>query len=151
MLSVSDADRKEKAISILKENKLGILSTISASIHGYPDGSVVSYFVNDNNEIILMASDLADYTRNFQINEKICLTILKQKSDEVDLLYGLNYFGKVKKIIDSNDQLKEEYISQFPISKHLIENNSANLYKISLQKIKYFDSLETYWVNLEFD
>ncbi|MCE7734676.1 MAG: hypothetical protein GPJ54_07360 [Candidatus Heimdallarchaeota archaeon] len=148
---MSDTERKEKAISILKGNKIGILSTISASIHGYPDGSVVSYFVNDDNEIILMASDLADYTRNFQINEKICLTILKQKSDEIDLLYGLNYFGKVKKIIDTNDKLQEDYINQFPISKHLIENNSAHLYKISLQKIKYFDSMETYWVSLEYD
>ena len=148
---MSEQEKKKKAISILKENKIGILSTISAQVHGYPDGSVVSYFVNDSDEVILIASNLADYTRNFQINEKICLTIIKQKEGEQDLLYGLNYFGKVKKVVDINDQIKEEYIKKFPIAKHLIKEHSANFYKINLQKIKYFDSHETYWVRLDFE
>ncbi len=152
MNSEEEIVQRQLAFSLLEQkNSYGILSTASSDVvSGYPLGSPLPYVLNANNEIVIIANDIAEYRRNFGINEKVCFTVLKQ-GDSTSLV-GLNYFGKVKKInVDEYIAYKNKFISEFPIAKHILQDESNKMYRIELTKLRYFDNKSSKWINTDRD
>ncbi|MCY3412301.1 MAG: hypothetical protein INQ03_11760 [Candidatus Heimdallarchaeota archaeon] len=148
MTESEETTRRNNINQILQSASFGVLSTISADVvHGYPLGSVIPFLTNANMEIILLASNLAEYRRNFAINEKVCFTVLNHIQNSS--IQGINYFGKVKAFKGELGFIKQKFIEKFPISKHLVNAEGNNFYIIQPQKIRFFDNNTSYWVNFD--
>jgi putative heme iron utilization protein len=62
----------------IRDPRYGMLSTLSLAESGYPFGSVTPYIINDEGDIAIFISHLAEHTHNIQANPKVSLTILTQ-------------------------------------------------------------------------
>lgn len=148
---MSRNEKEQEAISLLHGAEFGILSTSSSDIvGGFPLGNPLMFVLSDKDEIIIIANDISEYRRNFAINEKVCFTILKQKNSKEQIIAGLNFFGKVRNISeDENATFRTIFIEKFPITEHLLIDETNKLYKIIPSKMRYFDAKEAFWIDVD--
>ena len=60
---------------LMRTQHTGVLSTVSLSLKGYPFGSVTPYWMTDNGDLILYASDIAQHSRNMKADSKVSLCV----------------------------------------------------------------------------
>ncbi|MBO0797641.1 MAG: pyridoxamine 5'-phosphate oxidase family protein [Blastocatellia bacterium] len=63
---------------LLNQQSVGVLSTHSVEVAGYPFGSIAPYTLNYNGEPIILISDIAQHTRNIKRNNKVSLITVKR-------------------------------------------------------------------------
>jgi len=72
----SDRSQLESlATSLVRSERSGVLSTLSASHEGWPFGSVVPYAIGRDGSFVLVLSDLAEHTRNARADARASLFV----------------------------------------------------------------------------
>jgi len=128
-----------KAVKLLRESNIGILSTNSAKFENYPFGSLVSYSTSRSRSIYLYISTLAQHTKNIKNSNKVCLTItnINHSGDKQDSA-RLSLLGKVDLVKD--DEIKyceQSYYSLIPNSINYKKMHDFSFYKISIDSIRW--------------
>lgn len=132
----------------------GVLSTVmrdTLEIDGYPFGSVVPFCLNQNNEIIILISDLAQHTKNIKENPKVSLTIHNEDQDNIQKGWRLTLVGDAVKAADEDyDDLAARYERYFPESRVYHKVHDFNFYVIKPKKARYINGFgEIHWVNVD--
>ncbi|MFT7414116.1 MAG: putative heme iron utilization protein [Methylophagaceae bacterium] len=63
------------ASPFIRNQRYGVLSTLSLAEPGYPFGSIVPSIISAEGDIAIFISHLAEHTHNIQVNPKVSLTI----------------------------------------------------------------------------
>src|SRR4030095_7867389 len=79
------SDQVRTARMLLKRQSVGVLSTHSVDVEGYPFGSIAPYVLNYDGAPTMLISDIAQHTRNIKRNNKVSLTIFDQCVDDPPL------------------------------------------------------------------
>lgn len=138
----------------LLSNINGVLSTVmrdTLDIEGYPFGSVVPFCLNQNNEIIILISDLAQHTKNIKENPKVSLTIHNEDQDNIQKGWRLTLVGDAVKASDDDyETLAARYERYFPESQKYHKVHDFNFYVIKPKKARYINGFgEIHWVNVD--
>lgn len=152
--SYTKQDAATDARKHLLSNFNGVLSTVmrdTLSIEGYPFGSVVPFCLNQNNEIVLLISDLAQHTKNINENPKVSLTLHNYDEDNIQKGWRLTIVGDAE-IASSEDVqfLADRYERYFPSSRAYHEVHDFNFYIIHPKKCRYINGFgEIHWVDFD--
>ena len=76
------SDQAVTARRLLNHQSVGVLSTHSIDVAGYPFGSIAPYTLNYDGEPAILISDIAQHTRNIKQNNKVSLTVFKPDADD---------------------------------------------------------------------
>lgn len=138
----------------LLSNINGVLSTVmrdTLDLEGYPFGSVVPFCISQNNEIVVLISDLAQHTKNINENPKVSLTIHNDDQDNIQKGWRLTLVGDATKASVVEAQiLAERYERYFPESHKYHKVHDFNFYLIKPKKARYINGFgEIHWVNVD--
>ena len=146
----------ENARQLMRKTELGVLSTHSKSQEGYPFGSVSTYMSTHEGDIVFHVSDLAQHTKNFNHNDKMCLTVFPvgrfSKTGKVrDANAGarLSLLGTVKKIDeDQLPWLAERYYRLYPASRSYQSAHDFAFYRMTTERVRFIRGFgDIHWIH----
>ncbi len=138
----------QDARRLLRTQELGVLSTHSKSMDGYPFGSVTTYISTVNGEPIFYISDLAQHTRNIQQNPKMSLIAFTGNDDDANAGARVTLVGEAVKIeAEQAEKIAERFYRIFPSSEQYKKAHDFNFYILKCEKVRYIGGFgEIHWI-----
>lgn len=143
----------EKALAarrLLNHQNLGVLSTQSVDVEGYPFGSIAPYVLDYDGQPVMLISDIAQHTRNIKQNNKVSLTIFDRYSNDPHASGRLTWIGDVQPV-DSNDtEISRRYLRYFPSSESYFQAHDFSFYCIHLRRARFIGGFgQIFWVEAD--
>jgi heme iron utilization protein len=141
------SDQARTARMLLMRQSVGVLSTHSVDVEGYPFGSIVPYILNYDGEPTILISDIAQHTRNIKRNEKVSLTIFDRFADDPQASGRLTWIGNAELVDQSDTKIRHRYLRYFPSSESYFETHDFSFYRIRLRRARFIGGFgEIYWI-----
>jgi hypothetical protein len=138
------------AKQLLHQESVGVLSTHSVDVEGYPFGSIVPFVLNYEGEPIILISDIAQHTRNIQQNHKVSLTVFDRGAADAQASSRLTWIGDAQPVDPADAQLRRRYLRYFPAAAAYLDMHDFSLYQIHLQKARFIGGFgQIFWVEPE--
>jgi len=139
------------ALQLLRKESTGILSTHSKEVEGYPFGSVTPYCLDQNFNLVLLVSGIAQHTKNMDSNPKVSLTVAEQSIEsEKQALGRFTYIGDASRIENKSDEYSstsQVYLRYFPAAKHYFEAHDFYFYRLDLIRGRYIEGFgKIHWI-----
>jgi heme iron utilization protein len=141
------SDQARTARMLLKRQSVGVLSTHSVDVEGYPFGSIAPYVLNYDGAPTMLISDIAQHTRNIKRNNKVSLTIFDQCADDPQASSRLTWIGNAEPVDPSDTKIRHRYLRYFPSAESYFETHDFSLYCIRLHRARFIGGFgEIYWI-----
>jgi heme iron utilization protein len=132
---------------LLNHQSVGVLSTHSVDIEGYPFGSIAPYTLNYDGEPILLISDIAQHTRNIKRNNKVSLTVFDRHADDPQAGGRLTWVGDAEPIDPHDSATRDRYLRYFPSAESYFETHDFSFYRIRLRRARFIGGFgQIYWI-----
>jgi len=131
------SDQALIARKLLNHQSVGVLSTHSLDVEGYPFGSIAPYALNYESEPTILISELAQHTRNIKRNSKVSLTVFNQCVDDPQSNARLTWIGDAELIDPGETDLRERYLRYFPSAESYFQTHDFSFYRIRLQRARF--------------
>src|SRR5215470_4780558 len=143
----SMSDQARTARMLLKRQSVGVLSTHSVDVEGYPFGSIAPYVLNYDGEPTMLISDIAQHTRNIKRDKRVSLTIFDQCADDPQASSRLTWIGNAEPVDPSDTKIRHRYLRYFPSSESYFEAHDFSLYRIRLRRARFIGGFgQIYWI-----
>ncbi len=144
------SDQIFTARRLLNHQSVGVLSTHSADVEGYPFGSIAPFVLDYEGEPVLLISDIAQHTRNIKRNNKVSLTVFDQCTDDPQAASRLTWIGDAESIDPREAEISRRYLRYFPSAESYFETHDFSFYRITLRRARFIGGFgEIYWIERE--
>ncbi|HLG17784.1 MAG TPA: DUF2470 domain-containing protein [Blastocatellia bacterium] len=135
------------ARQLLNHQSVGVLSTHSIDVEGYPFGSVAPFVLNYDGEPTMLISDIAQHTRNIKHNNRVSLTVFDRFSDDAQASSRLTWIGNAEPIDPADARIRSRYLRYFPSAESYFETHDFSFYHIRLVKARFIGGFgQIYWL-----
>src|SRR5205085_6861207 len=132
---------------LLNHQSMGVLSTHSVDVEGYPFGSIVPYVLDHNALPTLLISDIAQHTRNIKQTHKVSLTVFDQGADDPQASSRLTWIGDAELIDPSDTEIRRRYLRYSPSAESYFETHDFSFYRICLRRARFIGGFgQIYWI-----
>ena len=103
----------EKAVAarqLLNHQSVGVLSTQSVDVEGYPFGSIAPYVLDYDGQPVMLISDIAQHTRNIKRNNKVSLTVFDRYADDAQATGRLTWIGDAEPVNPADAEIRRRYL-----------------------------------------
>lgn len=143
----------EKAVAarqLLNHQSVGVLSTQSVDVEGYPFGSIAPYVLDYDGQPVMLISDIAQHTRNIKRNNKVSLTVFDRYSNDPHASGRLTWIGDAKPVNPNDTEISRRYLRYFPSSESYFQAHDFSLYCIHLRRARFIGGFgQIFWVEAE--
>ena len=141
------SDQALTARRLLNHQSVGVLSTHSVDVAGYPFGSIAPYVLSYEGEPTMLISDIAQHTRNIKHNNKVSLTVFDQCADDPQASSRLTWIGDAELLEPTDTEIHQRYLRHFPSAESYFETHDFSFYRIRLQRARFIGGFgQIYWV-----
>ncbi len=146
---MSNSDRVETVRKLLREEKYGVLSTLSVKHDGWPFGSATPYALTATDEPLIFVSSLAEHTRNTMADPRVSLfiqdTITKANPQSIA---RATLLGVVEAVTETEgEDAAQRYVQRFPEAAQNFQLGGFSMLKIVVQQVRYIGGFgEMFWV-----
>jgi len=138
------------ARQLLTHQSVGVLSTHSLDVEGYPFGSIAPYTLNYDGEPIILISDIAQHTRNIKQNNRVSLTVFDPDSDDPQSGSRLTWIGDAQPIEQSDVATRNRYLRYFPSSESYFATHDFSFYRIGLRRARFIGGFgQIFWIEAD--
>jgi putative heme iron utilization protein len=142
MSSETGAARK-----LLNHQSVGILSTHSIDVEGYPFGSVAPYVLNYDGEPVILISEIAQHTRNIKRDPRVSLTVFDVRADDPQAGSRLTWIGDAGLVDPADTEVRNRYLRYFPSARSYFDTHDFSFYRIGLRRARFIGGFgEIYWI-----
>lgn len=143
----SMSDQALTARRLLNHQSVGVLSTHSVDVEGYPFGSIAPFVINYDGEPTMLISDIAQHTRNIKHDNKVSLTVFDQCAADPQASSRLTWIGDAEPIHPSETEIRHRYLRYFPSAESYFETHDFSFYRISLRRARFIGGFgQIYWI-----
>lgn len=130
-------DQALEARLLLEQERFGTLSTNALDHPGFPFGSVVPYALAADGSIVLLASTLAEHTRNFLADPRVSLFVRDTKAPKADpqTKARVTVLGRIEP--GSSDQAAELFEKANPKSRSYLQMADFALYRLKVEAVRF--------------
>lgn len=140
-------DQALTARRLLNHQSMGVLSTHSVDVEGYPFGSIAPFVLNYDSEPTMLISDIAQHTRNIKQNNKVSLTVFDPGADDPQASSRLTWIGDAESIHPSDTEIRLRYLRYFPSAESYFETHDFSFYRIRLRRARFIGGFgQIYWI-----
>ncbi|MEK6324949.1 MAG: DUF2470 domain-containing protein [Acidobacteriota bacterium] len=141
------SDHALTARRLLNHQSVGVLSTHSIDVEGYPFGSIAPYALNYDGEPAILISDIAQHTRNIKQNNKVSLTVFDPHADDPQSGSRLTWIGDAESVDPSDTETRDRYLRYFPSAESYFETHDFSFYRIRLRRARFIGGFgQIYWI-----
>lgn len=136
----------DEARQMLRGLRLGILSTLSKKLGGYPFGSLTPYVVDHTGCPVILISTIAEHTKNIEADPRVSLLVHEQH-DDAQANARLTVVGQANRMADQNS-LKERYLRFYPNARGYFDTHDFFFYRITPEHVRYIGGFgKIHWLN----
>ena len=144
------SDQAITARRLLNHQSVGVLSTHSLDVQGYPFGSIAPYALNYESEPTILISDLAQHTHNIKRNNRVSLTVFDQCVEEPQSNARLTWIGDAEPIDPNDIAIRERYLRYFPSAESYFTTHDFSFYRIRLRRARFIGGFgQIFWIEPE--
>ena len=141
------SDHAITARRLLNHQSVGVLSTHSTDVEGYPFGSIAPYTLNYESEPVILISDIAQHTRNIKQNNRVSLTVFDQCIDDPQSQARLTWIGDAELIDPTDTAIRERYLRYFPSAESYFQTHDFSFYRIRLRRARFIGGFgQIFWI-----
>lgn len=131
----------------MNHQSVGVLSTHSIDVEGYPFGSIAPYALDYDGEPTILISDIAQHTRNIQHNNKVSLTVFDASADDPQAGSRLTWIGDAESVDSSDTATRDRYLRYFPASESYFDTHDFSFYRIRLRRARFIGGFgQIFWI-----
>jgi hypothetical protein len=128
---------------------LGVLSTHSVDVPGFPFGSIVPFCTDQMLQPVILISRLAQHTKNIQANNRVSLFVSNADqvgNDDVQTCSRLTVLARAE-LIDDRDAISR-YNRYYPDAASFHQNLDFDYYRLIPEKVRFIGGFGAiYWVD----
>jgi len=144
------SDKSLLARRLLNHQIVGVLSTHSIDVEGYPFGSIAPYAIDYDGEPTILISEIAQHTRNIKHNNKVSLTVFDPSSDDPQSSGRLTWIGDAESFDPSDNDTRDRYLRYFPTSESYFDTHDFSFYRIRLRRARFIGGFgQIFWIEPE--
>ena len=133
----------------LRQQRHGVLSTISKKFGGYPFGSVTPFATDHAARPLILISRLAEHTMNFDADPRVSL-LVRDAAADAQAGARLTLIGDARRAVGDDTQLKARYLASFPDGERLLALGDFSFYCIEPATLRYIAGFgEIQWIAAE--
>lgn len=146
------------ALTLLRQSEVGVLSTHSKACSGFPFGSVSTYLSTHEGDIIFYISDLAQHTKNLNVDDRMCLTVFASSDsgknryhDDPNAGARLSVLGHAQKLDKSCEQgVVDRFFKLYPDSARYQHTHDFMFYKLRCERLRFIGGFgDIHWIRAE--
>jgi putative heme iron utilization protein len=143
-------DQAVTARRLLNHQSVGVLSTHSIDVVGYPFGSIAPYALNYDGKPAILISDIAQHTRNIKHNNKVSLTVFDPSADDPQAGSRLTWIGDAEPVDPADSETRDRYLRYFPSAESYFEAHDFSFYRIGLKRARFIGGFgQIFWIDPE--
>ena len=132
---------------LLNQESVGVLSTHSVDVEGYPFGSIVSFILNYDGEPTILISDIAQHTRNIKHDKRVSLTVFDRRADDAQASSRLTWIGHAEGVHPGDTSIRHRYLRYFPSAESYFETHDFSFYRLRLVKGRFIGGFgQIFWL-----
>ncbi|MGH8681846.1 MAG: HugZ family protein [Burkholderiales bacterium] len=136
----------EEARRFLRTHHSGVLSTVSASLSGYPFGSIVPFVLDADCRPVILISALAEHTKNLAGDPRASL-IVHGYEDDVQAGPRLTLVGDAARVPD-DPAVRNRYLRYFPAAQNLLALGDFSFWAIAPQRLLFIRGFgHIHWID----
>ena len=144
---------REQAVSeatlLLRETEVGVVSTLSKNLRGYPFGSVTPFISDSAGHIYFYISDIAQHAANMIADSRMSLTVYKTRtSGDQNENARLTIVGDGKAMTGAeHDDMLARYVLRFPEAEGYKQAHDFRMWKIEVKRVRYIGGFgKIFWL-----
>ena len=111
------SSESESVSEFVRSQRMGVLSTVSVAVEGYPFGSVTPYVVDADGYLVILISTLAQHTKNVGADSRCSLTLLDNSADDPQAGARLTWIANARQLSgEASERAHARYLRFFPAS-----------------------------------
>ncbi|TQV75173.1 DUF2470 domain-containing protein [Aliikangiella marina] len=137
---------------LVRQSDVGVISTISKKIDGYPFGSVTPFISDSEGKLYLYISDIAQHSINLTANNKMSVTIFNQgKSGDQNENARITIVGDCTKVAEQmQEEMLRKYILRFPDAKTYQKAHVFYMWEVKVERVRYIGGFgKIFWIKKE--
>jgi hypothetical protein len=146
---MSEDNRAAPARRLMRDERHGVLCTLSRRVAGWPFGSVAPYALDASGEPLILISEIAEHTRNLRADARASLFIQDSEARH-DPQAGarLTLMGLAAPVAERElDDGRRRYLTRFPEATSFFEVHDFTLFKIRVEHVRFIGGFgEIYWL-----
>lgn len=141
------SDQALTARRLLNHMSVGVLSSHSIDVEGYPFGSIAPYALNYEGEPAILISDIAQHTRNIKQNNRVSLTVFDPEADDPQAGSRLTWIGDAESVDPSDTETHDRYLRYFPSAESYFVAHDFSFYRIRLRRARFIGGFgQIFWI-----
>ncbi|MBQ4861738.1 pyridoxamine 5'-phosphate oxidase family protein [Pseudoalteromonas sp. MMG013] len=138
----------KEAKSLLRVSTMGVLSTHSHTMKGYPFGSTVQFINSDANQAYLFISDIAQHAKNLSHNSALSLTVFDQKSQDDPENSRLTLIGDATKLPRCESIiLIQQFIEKYPSASQYMDLADFHIWQVDVTRVRFISGFgKIFWL-----
>lgn len=141
------SDQACTARRLLNHQSVGVLSTHSIDVEGYPFGSIAPYALDYDGQPAILISEIAQHTRNIKHNNKVSLTVFDPRADDPQAGSRLTWIGDAEAIDPSETDIRERYLRYFPSAESYFQTHDFSFYRVRLRRARFIGGFgQIFWI-----
>jgi putative heme iron utilization protein len=138
----------EEARRFLRAHHSGVLSTLSASLSGYPFGSIVPFVLDADCQPVILISALAEHTKNLAGDPRASL-ITHGYEEDVQAGPRLTLVGDAARVAD-DPAVHSRYLRHFPAARDLLALGDFSFWAIAPKRLLFIGGFgRIHWIDAD--
>jgi putative heme iron utilization protein len=125
----------EDARRFLRAHHSGVLATLSASVPGYPFGSIVPFVLDDDCRPVILVSALAEHTKSLAADARASLIVHRYEED-VQAGPRLTLVGDAARI-DDDAAVRARYLRYIPAAENLLALGDFSFWALAPKRLLF--------------
>jgi putative heme iron utilization protein len=132
---------------LLNRESVGVLSTHSVDVEGYPFGSIAPYALDYGGEPVVLISDIAQHTRNILANPKVSLTVFELHAVDPQASARITLIGDAEPLGAAETEACDRYSRHFPSTDTYFESHDFSFFRIRLRRARFIGGFgQIFWL-----
>jgi len=127
--------RGEEARRYLRAHYSGVLSTLSATVPGYPFGSIVPFVLDQGCRPVILISALAEHAKSLAADPRASL-IVHDYAEDVQAGARLTLVGNAAQAA-AEPSFRDRYVRYFPAAEHLVALGDFSFWTITPTRLLF--------------
>ena len=141
------SNRAQTARRLMYHQNVGVLSTHSVDVEGYPFGSLAPFVLDYGGEPAMLISDIAQHTRNIKRDNRVSLTVFDRYAADPQAAGRLTWIGDAAPVDPRDAEVRDRYLRFFPSSASYFEMHDFSFYRITLRRARFIGGFgQIYWI-----
>lgn len=134
---------------LVRQSDVGVVSTISKNMQGYPFGSVTPFLSDSAGKVYFYISDIAQHAKNMVADERMSLTVFNRgESGDQNENARVTIVGDCQVVPqERQEEMLSRYVTRFPDAKSYMKAHDFNIWEVDVKRVRYIGGFgKIFWL-----